>query len=108
MVSWSKLFLTNFNLYFTACKQFLEDEDLPDAYDVPGSSVPGSQSKTHTVNSVKNSDHSGDGPGSLDYDMDASLMGYQPMEVRFTLKTNLKETFTKGNQSVKLFSLAMS
>ena len=49
---------------------------------MPGSTVPGSQTKTFTVNSVKNTDHAGDGPGSLDYDMDASLMGYQPLEVR--------------------------
>ena len=75
--------LTDFNSYHSACKQFLEAEDLPDAYDVPGSTVPGSQTKTFTVNSVKNTDHAGDGPGSLDYDMDASLMGYQPLEVRF-------------------------
>ena len=37
--------------------------------------------RTHTVNSVNNSDHAGDGPGSLDYDMDGSLMGYYPLVV---------------------------
>ena len=64
-----------------ACKQFLDEFNLPDAYDVPGNDLPGSQTRTHTVNSVNNSDHAGDGPGSLDYDMDGSLMGYYPLVV---------------------------
>ena len=66
-----------------ACKQYLDEFDLPDAYDVPGNNLPGSQKQTHTVNSVNNSDHAGDGPGSLDYDMDSSLMGYYPLVVSF-------------------------
>ena len=65
----------------SGCRKFLEEFNLPDAYEVPGSNVPGSQAESHTVNSVNNSDHSGDGPGSLDYDMDGSLMGYHPLKV---------------------------
>ena len=67
-----------------ACKQYLDEFNLPDAYDVPGNNLPGSQKNTHTVNSVNNNQHAGDGPGSLDYDMDGSLMGYYPLVVRFT------------------------
>lgn len=66
---------------YLGCRQYLEEFDLPDAYEVPGSNIPGSQTASHTVNSVNNSDHSGDGPGSLDYDMDGSLMGYHPLKV---------------------------
>ena len=70
-----------FSSKFLACKQYLDEFNLPDAYDVPGNDLPGSQTRTHTVNSVNNSDHAGDGPGSLDYDMDGSLMGYYPLVV---------------------------
>lgn len=72
---------TNFYKTILACKQYLDEFNLPDAYDVPGNDLPGSQTRTHTVNSVNNSDHAGDGPGSLDYDMDGSLMGYYPLVV---------------------------
>ena len=78
----SKLFLDFNSSNLIACKQYLDEFDLPDAYDVPGSSVPGSQAKTFSVNSVLNKLNSGDGPGALDYDMDGSLMGYYPLEVR--------------------------
>ena len=73
------------NFFISACKQYLDEFNLPDAYDVPGSSVPGSQTKTFTVNSVQNNLNSGDGPGALDYDMDGSLMGYYPLKVRLLL-----------------------
>lgn len=74
-----------FSSKFLACKQYLDEFNLPDAYDVPGNDLPGSQTRTHTVNSVNNSDHAGDGPGSLDYDMDGSLMGYYPLVVSLNL-----------------------
>merc|ERR1712003_386442 len=35
--------------------------------------------KEHTVNSILNTENAGDGPGSLDYDMDGSLLGYYPL-----------------------------
>jgi hypothetical protein len=58
----------------------LVDADLPDAYQVDGNNLPGSQADNHTVNSIDNEDNSGDGPGSLDFDMDHSLMGYYPLK----------------------------
>jgi len=77
----SRYIQENSDEYYTqACKQYLDEFNLPDAYDVPGSSVPGSQTKTFTVNSVLNNQNSGDGPGALDYDMDGSLMGYYPLK----------------------------
>ena len=59
----------------------MESAGLPDAYQVDGNDLPGSQRNNHTVNSADNTDNAGDGPGSLDYDMDHSLMGYYPLKV---------------------------
>ena len=86
--------------FILACKQYLDEFDLPDAYDVPGNNLPGSQKQTHTVNSVNNSDHAGDGPGSLDYDMDSSLMGYYPLVVSFNLLLALERPRSQLNSAI--------
>merc|ERR1712113_62449 len=55
----------NDEYYTDACKQFLESAGLPDAYQVDGNDLPGSQRNNHTVNSADNVDHAGDGPDHL-------------------------------------------
>ena len=71
----------NDEYYIEGCLKYLQEASLPDAYEVPGNSIPGSLEENYTVNSVLNKDHAGDGPGSLDYDMDGSLLGYYPLKV---------------------------
>ena len=71
----------NDEYYIEGCLKYLQEASLPDAYEVPGNSIPGSLEENFTVNSVLNKDHAGDGPGSLDYDMDGSLLGYYPLKV---------------------------
>lgn len=71
----------NDDYYVNGCLKYLEEFDLPSAYTVPGSNIPGSQQEEHTVNSILNTENAGDGPGSLDYDMDGSLLGYYPLVV---------------------------
>lgn len=70
----------NDDYYVNGCLKYLEEFGLPSAYTVPGSDIPGSQREEHTVNSILNTENAGDGPGSLDYDMDGSLLGYYPLK----------------------------
>lgn len=71
----------NDDYYINGCLKYLDEKALPGAYEVPGNSLPGSHKKTHTLNSVDNTDNAGDGPGSLDFDMDSSLLGYYPQKI---------------------------
>jgi len=79
--SGSRFVQPNNDEYYQACKKYLEEAGLPDAYEVPGSSLPGSIRETHTVNSMLNTGNTGNGEGALDYDMDGSLLGYSPLKV---------------------------
>ena len=77
----------NDDYYVNGCLKYLEEFGLPSAYTVPGSNIPGSQTEDHIVNSILNTENAGDGPGSLDYDMDGSLLGYYPLKVCFFSST---------------------
>ena len=88
----------NDEYYLQGCLKYLEAKGLPSAYNIPGSNLPGSQKLTHTVNSVDNDANAGDGPGSLDFDMDGSLLGYYPQKVRVVFNSSFKLCSTKTYQ----------
>lgn len=88
--SGSRFVQPNNDDYYQACKKYLVAAGLPDAYEVPPSTVPGTPNKAHLINSILNTDNLGNGPGALDYDMDGSLLSYSPLKVCFEFFLVLK------------------